>query len=98
MEEIVVKKKGKINVEPLGNRVIILREESKDVTDGGIILPEESQKQENEGVIVSVGPDVKVLEVGDRVVLPWGTGTTLEIRDQVAIVAPEEEILVRIID
>ncbi len=46
------------------------------VSDGGIILREASKQPEipTDGVIVSVGPDCKVLQVGMRICLPLNAG------------------------
>ena len=95
MEENVAKK---IQVEPLGRRAVILRNETQKETEGGIILPSEAQKVESEGTVVSVGEDCKWLKVGDVVVVPYACGTAIEIRGQEAVVVLEEDIQIRILE
>jgi chaperonin GroES len=41
---------------PLGDRVIVKRDESVTKTKGGILLPNESQEKPREGTVVIVGP------------------------------------------
>ena len=42
-------------IKPLGNRIVIKRQEAK-TTKGGIILPEAAQEKPREGKVVAVGP------------------------------------------
>ena len=44
-----------INVSMMFDRLLVERGEKKE-TEGGILLPEESQKKFNEGTVVAVGP------------------------------------------
>ena len=95
MEENVAKK---IQVEPLGRRAVILRNDVQKETEGGIIIPQEAQKVESEGTVVSVGDECKWLKVGDTVVVPYACGTAIEVRGQDAVVVLEEDIQIRILE
>jgi len=95
MEENVAKK---IQVEPLGRRAVILRNEVQTETEGGIIIPSKAQKVESEGTVVSVGDECKWLKVGDVVVVPYSCVTAIEIRGQEAVVVLEEDIQIRILE
>ena len=88
----------KIKVEPLGRRVVILRNETQTETEGGIIIPGEAQKVESEGTVVSVGEECKWLKVGDVIVVPYACGTAIDIRGQEAVVVLEEDIQIRILE
>ena len=45
------------------------------VSEGGIVLQATTtEKIPTDGIVISVGPDCKVIEVGNRVVLPLNTG------------------------
>ena len=88
----------KIQVEPLGRRAVILRNEMQKKTEGGIILPTEAQKVESEGTVVSVGEDCKWLQTGDTIVVPYACGTAIDIRGQEAVVVLEEDIQIRILE
>ena len=59
------KKKTKVKLEPMGDKVVVERQESTGTTAGGIVLPESSQDKPNRGAIVAVGPG-KMLDDGTR--------------------------------
>jgi chaperonin GroES len=55
----------KTNLQPLGDRIVVEREESEDKTAGGIFLPESAKNKPSRGTVVSVG-DGKLLADGSR--------------------------------
>ncbi len=59
------KDKTKLKLQPLGDRIVVKREESLDRTDGGIYLPDSAKDKPTRGTVVSVG-DGKLLENGTR--------------------------------
>ena len=96
------KKKSKTKLQPLGDRVVIERDESLDTTTGGIVLPDSAQDKPARGKVVSIG-DGKLLDdgsrstfqvkVGDRVIFSSYSGETFKIDDQELILMREDEIL-----
>jgi len=54
------------NLLPLGDRVIVKRDETVAKTKGGILLVNESQEKPREGIVLVVGPG-RVTEHGDLV-------------------------------
>ncbi len=76
------KSAGSLKLQPLGDRVVVEREESETKTAGGILLPESAKNKPARGVIISVGTgrlteDGKrhplQVKVGDRVVCSLAT-------------------------
>ncbi len=59
------KKKSKVSLQPLGDKVVVARDESEDVTAGGIVLPDSAQDKPSRGTIVAVGTG-KLLDDGSR--------------------------------
>ena len=59
------KSKSKIRLQPLGDRVVIERDESEDVTSGGIVLPDSAQDAPARGRVLAVG-DGKLTRDGSR--------------------------------
>jgi len=59
------KKSTKINIQPIGNRIVVRRDDSEDTTAGGIILPDSAQDKPARGVVLAVG-DGKLLSDGTR--------------------------------
>lgn len=51
----------------LGERVLVLRDDQEEKSAGGIILPKDEMPQ-GSGIIMAVGPDVKDVELGQRVI------------------------------
>jgi chaperonin GroES len=96
------KKKSKVKLEPMNDKVVVEREESSDVTAGGIVLPDSAKDKANRGVIVAIGPG-KVLDngtrgamqvkVGDRVLFTSYAPETIEIDDQELLLMSESDIL-----
>ena len=96
------KKAEKIKLQPLGDRVVVRREEAEERTGGGIILPDAAKEKPARGEIVSVG-DGKLLDdgsrgklqvkVGDRVLFtPYG-GTEVKYGGQEYLIMDEKDIL-----
>lgn len=65
------------NLEPLGDRVIILRDQSEEVTKGGILRPDVAKEKSAFGVVVSIGEGVSTLAIGDRVIFGSFSGYDL---------------------
>jgi chaperonin GroES len=54
-----------VKLQPLGDRLVVRREESEDRTEGGIYLPDSAKGKPTRGTIVSVG-DGRLLDDGSR--------------------------------
>ena len=63
-----------MKIHPVGNRVLIKRDEKKEISDGGIILPGQKHKEQMLGVIAAVGKDVTDFSEEDKVIFPDFTG------------------------
>ncbi|MEA3512336.1 MAG: co-chaperone GroES [Campylobacterota bacterium] len=58
-----------MNFKPLGDRVLLKEEEPVTQTQSGIYIPDNASKEKpTHATIVAIGPDVKHVEVGDKVV------------------------------
>ena len=96
------KSSNKIKLQPLGDRVVVEREESEERTAGGIVLPDSAKDKPARGTIVSVG-DGKLLDdgsrgemqvkVGDRVIFSSYAGETFKVNDQELLLMREDDIL-----
>ncbi len=88
-------------IKPLGNRVIVKRQEAK-TTRGGILLPEAAQEKPRQGKVVAVGPgkvdekgkshalDVKV---GDEILFSSYAGTEYKADEIDYLILTEEDVL-----
>ncbi len=99
---MAAKKKGGIRLQPLGDRVVIERDESEETTAGGIVLPGSAQDRPARGCVVSVG-DGKILDdgsrselqvkVGEHVLFSSYAGETFKVGDEDLLLMREDDIL-----
>ncbi|NLO91310.1 MAG: co-chaperone GroES [Elusimicrobia bacterium] len=93
----------KINLQPLGDRVLVKPVEKEEVRKGGIIIPDTAKEKPQEGEIVAAGPgklgeDGKRLamdvKAGDRILYGKYSGTEIKIDDKEYLIMHQEDILV----
>ena len=94
--------KTKVNIRPLGDRVLVERVEAEEKTAGGIILPDAAKEKPKEGVIVAVG-EGRSLKSGeraplqvkpkDRVIFSSYAGTEVKIDGDELLIMGEDDIL-----
>ena len=95
------KEKTKMNIRPLGDRVLIEPIEEKDQTVGGIIIPDSAKEKPMQGKVIAVGKktdkdgkEVKFdVKKGDTVLLPKYGGTEVKINDKKLQLVREEDLL-----
>jgi chaperonin GroES len=93
---------GKIQLQPLGDRVVVEREESETVTAGGIVLPDTAKDKPTRGKVISIG-DGRLLDdgsraplqvkVGDRVLFSTYAGDAFKLGQRELLLLHEEDIL-----
>jgi chaperonin GroES len=92
----------KLNLKPLGDRLVVEPVEKEERTASGIILPETAKEKPQEGTVLAAGPgrtdddgkrvpmDVKV---GDVVLYAKYAGTEVKIDDKKLLILKESDIL-----
>ncbi len=92
---------AKINLKPLGDRVIVKPMEAEEKTKGGIILPDTAKEKPIEGTIVAAGPgkvgdDGKFIKmevkVGDKVLYGKYSGTEVTVEGDEYLIMRESDI------
>jgi chaperonin GroES len=88
---------GKINIKPLGDRVVVEPIEAEQKTASGIIIPDTAKEKPSQGVVVAV-PDTNdeqkvTVKVGDKVLYGKYAGTEISIDDKNYLIMNESEIL-----
>ena len=87
---------------PLGDKVVVRRLEAKEVTAGGIVLPDSAREKPQQGRVLAVGdgallPDGRRAEQqvneGDRVLFASFSGTEVAINDDNLLIMRESDIL-----
>lgn len=80
------------SIKPLADRVVALREEAPEKTAGGLYLPDSAKEKTAIFVITAVGPDVKSIKKGDRV-LYNGYASEFKYDGKEYLIVKEEDIL-----
>ncbi|WP_260147723.1 co-chaperone GroES [Lentilactobacillus hilgardii] len=89
-------------LKPLGDRVIIEREEEEEKNVGGIVLADNAKKKSQTGTIVAVGEGrvldngqtvAPVVKKGDKVMFDKYAGTEIEDNDKSYLVLHEKDIV-----
>ena len=87
----------KINIRPLGDRVVVEPAKDEEKKVSGIIIPNYSQEKPNQGTVVAVpekSDDNKVtVEVGDTVLYGQYAGTEIDIDGDNYLIMSETDIL-----
>lgn len=87
---------------PVGDRLIVKRDEANDVTPGGIVLPDAAKDRPSRGKVVAVGSgrlldngSRSTMEVneGDTVVFSTYGGIDVEIKGEDYVVLRETDVL-----
>jgi len=89
-------------LQPLGDRVVVEREEAEARTAGGIVLPDSAQDKPSRGTVIAIG-DGKLLDdgtrsplqvkVGDKVLFTSYAPETVKISEEELLLMREEDIL-----
>ena len=91
-----------IKLQPLGDRVVIEREESEAKTAGGIVLPDSAKDKPARGTVISIGDGRLIddgtrnkmqVKPGDRVVFSSYAGEQFKVGEQELLLMREEDIL-----
>ena len=91
----------KKQIKPMGNRLVVQREEAK-TTKGGILLPETAQQKPRSGTVIAVGPgsmDLKGhlqpldVKIGDKILFSSYGGTEYKADETDYLILSEEDVL-----
>ena len=77
---------------PLSDRVVAKKEQPMTQTASGILLGEAKEKPAY-AVVESVGPDVKTIKKGDKIIYKEYSATEVSINDVDYYIVKEEDIL-----
>ena len=84
-----------MSFQPLGNRVLIEREEQTNQTASGLYIPDSAKEKPSEGKIIAVGKDAieSGLSEGDIVLFPKYGGTEVTIGGREYLIMSSDDIL-----
>lgn len=91
-----------MNLQPLGDRVVVEREVAKDKTSGGIVLPDTAKDKPQKGKVIAVG-DGRItkdgkrrelqVKVGDQVLFTSYAGEEFKLDENKVLLMREDDIL-----
>lgn len=92
-----------MNLEPLGDRVIVQQSEGEEKTASGIVLPDTAKEKPQEGKVIAVGPgryeDGKLVPLsvkkGDTVIYSKYGGTEVKVNGVEYLILNERDILAK---
>lgn len=93
---------GKLNIRPLGDKVIVKRVEAEGRTAGGILLPDTAKEKPKRGLVMAVGSG-KLLDDGtrspitlkknDEVLFTSYAGTEIKVNGEEYLIMDESDVL-----
>ena len=95
-----------MNLQPLGDRLIVEVLDEQDVTASGIVLPDTAKEKPQRGLVLAVGPggkndsgDVVPLEVaeGDTVIFSKYGGTEVKVEGNELLILRESDVLAKVV-
>jgi chaperonin GroES len=95
-----------MNLQPLGDRLIVEVLEQEDTTTSGIVLPDTAQEKPQRGTVLAVGPgslndkgERVALDVvaGDTVVFSKYGGTEIKVDNEDYLILRESDILAKVV-
>jgi chaperonin GroES len=97
------KTRAKVNLKPLHDKILVVRDEAESITDSGIYLPESSKDKPKTGTVQAVGDGALNTETGqripltvkkgDRVIFSSYSGTEVKLGDNDYLIMSEDDIL-----
>ena len=91
-----------MKIRPLHDRIVVKREEEKEVKKGGIIIPDTAKEKPQEGQVIAVG-NGRVTEDGkkipldvkarDKILFGKYSGSEVKIDDEEYLIMKEEDVL-----
>jgi chaperonin GroES len=80
-------------IKPLADRVVAVREAQKTQTASGIYLPDNAKEKPVLAEVKAVGPDVKGIKVGDKIIYKEYSTTELTVEGAEYLIVKEEDVL-----
>lgn len=95
------KSKGKLKIQPLGDRVVVRPLEETEEMRGGLYIPDTAKEKPLQGEVVAVGPGrfekgdrvPMEVEVGTKVLYSKYAGTDVRIGDEEYLIVKESDVL-----
>ena len=93
---------AKVNIKPIGDRVLVQHIEEKEQVRGGIIIPDSAKEKPQEAKVIALGTGKKdengkvtpfEVKVGDKVLISKYGGTEVKVGGDDLLIINETDIL-----
>ncbi len=91
-----------MKIRPLHDRIVVKRQEEKEIKKGGIIIPDTAKEKPQEGKVIAVGngrvnEDGKKISLdvkaGDKILFGKYSGSEVKIDDEEYLIMKEDDVL-----
>ena len=95
-----------MDLQPLGDRIIVEVLDEEATTASGIVLPDTAQEKPQRGKVLAVGPGARDedgdyikldLEVGDEVIFSKYGGTEIKVGTDDVLILRESDVLAKVV-
>jgi chaperonin GroES len=95
-----------MNLQPLGDRLIVEVLEEEETTVSGIVLPDTAKEKPQRGKVLAVGPGARDedgdhipmdLEEGDEVIFSESAGTEIKVGVDEVLILRESDVLAKVV-
>ncbi len=91
-----------MDIRPLGDRILLIRQAEEQKTAGGIIIPDTAREKPQQGTVTAVGPGKRgkdgkrtplSVKAGDRVLFSRYAGSDIKIDGKEHVFLREDDVL-----
>jgi chaperonin GroES len=91
-----------MNLQPLGDRLIVEVLEEEETTISGIVLPDTAKEKPQRGRVLSVGPGSRndkgdIVPMGDEVIFSKYGGTEIKVGTDDVLILRESDVLAKVV-
>lgn len=95
-----------MNLQPLGDRLIVEVLEEEETTASGIVLPDTAKEKPQRGRVLSVGPGARDedgeyikmdIEAGDEIIFSKYGGTEIKVGADDVLILRESDVLAKVV-
>ncbi len=91
--------KNKINLQPMGTRVLIQPLDQESKTASGLLLPETAKEKPQTGLVVAIGEDEEIkLKVNDKVLFAKYSGAEFKIDGTEYLLLESSDVLAKFLN
>lgn len=85
-----------MTLKPLQDRIVAKKETPAEKTASGFFMPGDAKEKPSYATVESVGPDVKHVKKGDKIIFKEYSTTDIKLNNQDYLIVKEEDVLATI--